>query len=294
MSEIRKVVVPAAGWGTRFLPITKAVPKEMLPLVDRPVIHYGVEEAVASGISQVIVITSQGKQAMEDYFNPNPQLERYLEGKGQSHLLKDVQRLMDCIEMRYVVQEEQLGLGHAVLTAAKAVGSEPFAVLLPDDIIQSERPVLGQMIELFQRYHASILAVRKVPKEQVTGYGIIEPEEVASGFYKVRGLVEKPGVDEAPSDLGIVGRYILTPGIFEALRKTAPSALGEIQVTDGIANLLRKEPVYAYEFQGTRHDVGTPLGLMKASIALSLARQDIGPALRDYLIRTTDNQVTDH
>ncbi|MEE9198686.1 MAG: UTP--glucose-1-phosphate uridylyltransferase GalU [Dehalococcoidia bacterium] len=294
MTRIRKAVIPAAGWGTRFLPTTKAIPKELLPLIDRPVIHYSVEEAVASGIEQVVVITSPGKEATEGYFSPSPELERYLKEKGKSELLEDIRRISAMAEMRYVVQEEQLGLGHAVLTAAEAVGQEPFAVLLPDDIIEAERPVLGQMIHLFERHKASILAVEKVAREQVPGYGIIEPEEVASGLYRVHGLVEKPQPDEAPSDLGIVGRYILTPAIFDALRATRPGALGEIQVTDGIANLLKKEPVYAYEFQGVRHDVGTPLGLIKASVAMALGRKDIGPELRRYLSRITEDKATDH
>ncbi|MFQ5873714.1 MAG: UTP--glucose-1-phosphate uridylyltransferase GalU, partial [Dehalococcoidia bacterium] len=275
MTSIRKVVIPAAGWGTRFLPTTKAIPKEMLPLADRPVIQYGVEEAVASGISQVIVVTSRGKKAIEEYFNPSPELESYLREKGKGALLHQVQQLSKIAEMRYVIQEEQLGLGHAILTAAEAVGRESFAVLLPDDVIQAQRPVLAQMIELYEQYEASILAVEKVPKEQIGDYGVVEPEEISPGFYRVKGLVEKPEVEKAPSDLGIVGRYILTPAIFDALRVTKPGALGEIQVTDGIANLLKEQPVYAYQFQGKRHDAGTPLGLLKASVEIALARKDL-------------------
>ena len=284
MTKIRKAVIPAAGWGTRFLPTTKAVPKELLPLVDRPIIHYTVEEAIASGIEQVIVVTSLGKQAIEEYFSPNPELESFLQDKGKIGLLRDIQYLSAMAEMRYIIQEEQLGLGHAVLTAAEAVGQESFAVFLPDDVFQGQQPVLEQMIELFQRYNASILAVEKVARDQIPGYGIIEPEEIAPGFYKVLGLVEKPPADEAPSDLAIVGRYILTPTIFDALKVTKPGALGEIQVTDGIANLLREEPVYAYEFQGKRRDVGTPLGMIKASVEMALEREDIGPELRRHML----------
>ena len=283
MTSIRKVVIPAAGWGTRFIPTAKAIPKELVPLVDKPVIHYGVEEAVASGIEEVIVITSPGKEAIERYFSPSPELERYLKEKGKARPLEEVRRISAMAKISYVIQEEPLGLGHAILTAAEVVGQEPFAVLLPDDVIEAERPVLGQMIELFQQHKASILAVEKVPREKISSYGIIEPEEIAPGFYRVHSLVEKPPPDEAPSNLGVAGRYILTPAIFDALRATEPGALGEIQVTDGIANLLKEEHVYAYEFQGKRHDVGTPLGLIKASVALGLSRQDIGPELSRYL-----------
>lgn len=286
MGLIRKVVIPAAGWGTRFLPTTKAVPKELIPLLDKPVIHYGVEEAAASGITQAIVVTSQGKEAIKEYFKPNPELEQFLEEKGRTALLHEVQRASNLAEMSYVIQEDQLGLGHAILTTADAVGDEPFAVLLPDDIIQSEIPVLKQMLDLYQSYQASIVAVEKVVPEQVPGYGIVDPEEeVAPGFYKLTGLVEKPTPEEAPSNLGIVGRYVFTPAIFDALRETNPGALGEIQVTDGMANLLKSEPLYAYEFQGARHDAGTPLGLIKASVQMALARKDLGPGLRAYLAK---------
>ncbi|MFQ5933731.1 MAG: UTP--glucose-1-phosphate uridylyltransferase GalU [Dehalococcoidia bacterium] len=283
MPRIRKVVIPAAGWGTRFLPTTKAVPKEILPLVDRPIIHYGVEEAVASGITQVIVITSPGKTAIQYYFEPNPELERFLEEKGKTDLLRDIRRLSSLAEMRYVIQEEQLGLGHAILTAAEAVGQEPFAVLLPDDIIQNQTPVLEQMMELYQRYQASIVAVERVGKDQISDYGIVEPEEESRGVYRVKSLVEKPKIEEAPSDLGIVGRYIFTPAIFDALKITKPGALGEIQVTDGMANLLSNEPLYAYQFRGKRHDAGTPLGMIKASIEMAFEREDMGAEIRQYL-----------
>ncbi len=283
MTGIRKVVIPAAGWGTRFLPTTKAVPKELVPLMDKPIIHYGVEEAVTSGIGRVIIVTSPGKKAIEDYFTPNPDLERFLSDKNRIGLLEEVRKVSRMAEMSYVTQEEQLGLGHAVLTAAEAVDREPFAVLLPDDVIQSKKPVLSQMMDLFSRYHGSVVAVQRVTREQIPGYGIIKAEEVEQGFYKVLGLVEKPNPDEAPSDLGIVGRYLLTASIIDALRATEPGALGEIQLTDGIANLLKSEPVYAYEFEGKRHDVGTPLGLIKASVEMALSREDVGQQLKRYL-----------
>lgn len=283
MRTVNRVVIPAAGWGTRFLPATKVVPKEMLPLVGQPIIHYGVEEASASGIGQVIIVTSQGKEAMEDYFLPDPELEAFLKARGKTSLLATIRDLSSNIQVTYIIQEEQLGLGHAILIAEKAVGPEPFAVLLPDDVIQSQRPVLAQMIDLFQEHGASILAVERVSRERVSDYGIIDAEEISPGFYRVRGLVEKPRPLDAPSDLGIVGRYILTPRIFDALRRTEPGALGEIQVTDGIARLLESEPVYAYQFQGIRHDAGTPLGLIKASISIALSRDDLAPELRAYL-----------
>ena len=284
MGLIRTVVIPAAGLGTRFLPTTKAVPKEMIPLLDKPVIHYGVEEAANSGISQAVVVTSLGKEAIEEYFRPSPELEKLLKEKGRIELLHEVQATSELAEIQYVIQEEQLGLGHAILIAADAVGNEPFAVLLPDDVIQSEVPVLKQMLDLYQCYQVSIVGVEKVPLEQISGYGVVAREkEVEPGFYKLKGLVEKPKAENAPSDLAIVGRYIFTPAIFEALRETKPGALGEIQVTDGMANLMRSEPLYAYEFQGTRHDAGTPLGLIKASVQMGLRDENMGPAIQDFL-----------
>ena len=286
MGLINKVVIPAAGWGTRFLPTTKAVPKELIPLIGKPVIHYGVEEAANSGITQAIVVTSTGKGAIKEYFRPNQELEELLRDKGRIELLQEVQEASRLAEMQYVIQEEQLGLGHAILVAADAVGKEPFAVLLPDDVIPGEVPVLKQMLDLYRRYEASIVAVEKVTPEQVSGYGIVSPEEeVAPGFYKLNGLVEKPSPQDAPSDLGIVGRYVFTPAIFDALRETRPGALDELQLTDGMANLLKSEPLYAYQLQSVRHDAGTPLGLIKASIQMGLRDDAIGGGLREFLDR---------
>ena len=283
MTPVRKVVIPAAGWGTRFLPTTKAVPKELIPLIDRPVIQYGLEEASASGLSHAVIVTSPGKRALEEYFAPRPDLDRFLESKGSLAIVRGLEQLIDSIEFSYVVQKEQLGLGHAIMTATEAVGQEPFAVLLPDDVIQSKKPVLRQMMEVFEVRQRSVLAVEKIPRERISGYGIIDAQEIGSGLYRVKGLVEKPQPEDAPSDLGIVGRYILTPGLFDALEKTSPGALGEIQVTDGIAKLLETEPVYAYEFQGDRHDAGTPLGLIKASVSMALSHPDLGPEVRTFL-----------
>jgi len=291
MTVIRKVVIPAAGWGTRFLPTTKAVPKELMPLVDRPVIHYGIEEAVAAGMKEVIIVTSPGKQALEDHFSPNPDLDVFLKARGKEDLLAEFRQLTKGLKVTFVTQEEQLGLGHAILVAAGAVGHEPFAVILPDDVVQSRKPALAQMAGLFGRLQASILAVEKMPKEQISRYGVIDGEKVRSDIYKVKGLVEKPAPEKAPSELAIVGRYILTPGVFDALREIGPGALGEIQVTDAIAKLLVTEPVYAYQFEGVRHDAGTPLGLIKASIAMALSHPEIGPRLKEYLKKLERSQV---
>ena len=278
-----KAVIPAAGWGMRFLPATKAVPKEMLPLIDRPLIQYAVEEAASCGIRQIILVTARGKGAIEEHFGRLPKLEQMLGQKGEYRLLEEARRLSTIAEITYTYQNEQLGLGHAILTAHGLVGDEPFAVLLPDDFIDSEVPAMGQILEVFRRHGSSVIAVERVSKERVRDYGIIEAKEVERGVYRVLSLVEKPKPGDAHSDLGIVGRYVLTPGIFEALQHTPPGKGGEIQLTDGLGLLLKEEPIYACEFDGIRHDVGTPLGLIKASVALALKRPEIGDELRDYL-----------
>ena len=280
---VRTVLVPAAGWGTRFLPATKAVPKELLPIIDKPVIQYGLEEALRSGLYRAIIVNSPGKTAIEDYFHPRPALDEFLASKGKSDLISALNLIIDGLEISSVIQHEQLGLGHAVLTARQALGSEPFAVLLPDDVITSTPPALRQLLDVYDSRRASVLAVQRVPGDRISGYGIIENEQVAPRLHRVKSLVEKPLPDQAPSDLGIVGRYVLTPGILPALAGTRPGALGEIQLTDAIAHLLESEAVYALEFEGVRYDVGTPLGLMQASIAVGLAHPEIGPALRAYL-----------
>ena len=282
-NPVRTVVVPAAGWGTRFLPTTKAVPKEILPIIDKPVIQYGLEEALDSGLSRAILVNSPGKTALEDYFRPRLDLAEFLASRGKSDLISGVSRLIDDLEISFVIQREQLGLGHAVLTAAGALGPDPFAVLLPDDVIQSRTPALRQLLDVYDSRQASVLAVQRVPKDRISGYGVIEAEQVAPGLHRVKSLVEKPDPDDAPSDLGIVGRYVLTPGILHALSGTRPGALGEIQLTDSIANLLQSEPVYALEFEGARHDAGNPLGLIQASLSIGLSHPDIAPALRSYL-----------
>ncbi len=281
--KVRKAVVTAAGWGTRFLPATKAQPKETLPLVDKPLIQYVIEEAVASGIQQIIVVTALGKRAIEDHFDRSFELEHALERKGNGPLLAEVRRISELADIVYIRQKEQLGLGHAILVTKDVVGNEPFAVFLPDDIIDAPVPVMKQMLEVYDGFGFSVVAVEKVAREDLHSYGVIAPELLGDGLYQVRGLVEKPEPDDAPSDLGIVGRYILTPDIFEALERTPPGRNNEIQLTDGLRLLLEDQPIYALRFQGKRYDTGTPLGLLKAAVEFALKREDIGPEFRRYL-----------
>jgi len=290
--KVRKAVVTAAGWGTRFLPATKAQPKEMLPLVDKPIIHYVVEEAIASGIKHVTIVTASGKRAIEDYFDRSFELELALERKGDFRLLEEIRRISDLADISYVRQKEQLGLGHAILTAEGLIGHEPFAVFLPDDVIEAEVPAMLQMLRVFAECQCSVVAVEKVQPHQTLSYGIIKPQPVAERLFQVLDLVEKPTPEEAPSNLGIVGRYILTPEIFDVLKQTPPGRNQEIQLTDGLQRLLRQQPVYAYEFQGVRYDAGTPLGFLKASVELALKRPDIGPAFQEYLRQLNLDQFT--
>ncbi len=281
--KIRKAVVTAAGWGTRFLPATKAQPKEMLPLVDKPLIQYVIEETVASGIDQVIIITALGKRAIEDHFDRSLELELALEKKGDKRLLEEVRLTSDLCHISYVRQKEPLGLGHAVLTAKYLVGQEPFVLILPDDIIYSQVPATKQMLDIYDRYQCSVVAVEQVANEAIQGYGIVETKPIAEHLHQVLNLVEKPKPEEAPSNLGIVGRYILTPQIFDALEQTPPGRNQEIQLTDALALLLKECPIYAYEFEGKRYDAGTPLGFLKAGVELALRRNDIGEEFRKYL-----------
>ena len=281
--KVRKAVIVAAGWGTRFLPVTKSLPKEMLPLVDKPIIQYAVEEAVDSGIEQVILVTSQNKKATEDYFDSVAELERVLEKKGDSSRLDMLRRISGMADICYVRQKEQLGLGHAVLTVRGVVGDEPFAVILPDDVIDSGKPVLKQMLEVYEKHGGGVVAVERIADEDTVKYGVIEPEEVEPGVYRMLSVVEKPEPAQAPSRLGIVGRYILPPQIFDALVATPPGKGGEIQLTDGIQCLLGKQPVFAFEFKGERYDTGNPPGWLRANLSLALKREDTGPELREYL-----------
>jgi UTP--glucose-1-phosphate uridylyltransferase len=280
---ITKAVFPAAGLGTRFLPATKASPKEMLPLVDKPLIQYVVEEAVASGIEEVVVITGRGKRAIEDHFDVAFELEEDLKAKGKHKLLSEVQRIADLVTFCYIRQKKALGLGHAVLTAKRVIGEDPFAVLLGDDIIDSAVPALKQMMAVYKRYPATILAIQKVPKAQTQNYGIIDGKKIEDGVYLVKDLVEKPLPDQAPSNLAIIGRYILTPEIFTALEQTKPGKGGEIQLTDGLRLLMAKQPIYAYEFEGKRHDAGDKLGFLKATVEFGLKNEEFGTEFRNYL-----------
>ena len=281
--RIRKAVIPAAGLGTRMLPASKAVPKEMLPLVDRPMIHYIVEEALDAGITQVIIVTSTGKDALADYFEPLPSLVATLVERGQAEAAAALRRVTEEAELVFVYQHDQLGLGHAVYTARHAVGDEPFAVMLPDDVIVGPEPAIGRLVAVAQERGASVVAVERVSGERISAYGVIAPEVVSEGVYRVLGMVEKPAPEMAPSDLGIVGRYVLTPEVFEAFSHATPGAKGELQLTDSIAALIGTQGVYACEFPGTRYDAGNPLGLVQTATSLGLDRPDIGPALREWL-----------
>jgi UTP--glucose-1-phosphate uridylyltransferase len=282
-ARVRKAVFPVAGFGTRFLPATKAQPKEMLPLVDRPIIQYGVEEAIASGIDNVILVTSRGKSAIEDHFDVSAELEAFLESRNKKDLLTEVRRLSSLASVSCVRQGEALGLGHAVLVARELVGDEPFAVVLPDDVIDAEPACLKQMVEVFDRVQGPVIAVERVPWDRVSSYGIVEFEHEADGVYTVRDLVEKPRREDATSNLAIIGRYILTPDVFDELEATSHDRTGEIQLTNGIRRLLEKRPVYGYEIKGVRHDAGNKLGFLKATVYFALKREDLAEEFKAFL-----------
>jgi UTP--glucose-1-phosphate uridylyltransferase len=284
--RVRKAVFPAAGWGTRFLPATKAQPKEMLPLVDKPVIQYAVEEAVAAGIEQVIIVTSSQKRAIEDHFDTNYELDHLLEERGEIELLRQMRHISDLAQIAYVRQKEQLGLGHAVLMAKELVGHEPFAVILSDDVVVGERPCIGQLVHVYAQTNSSVVAVMEVPHAETSRYGVIGGQRVDGGdgrLWKIDRVVEKPAPGDAPSNLAIVGRYVLTPKIFDKLEQTTRGAGGEIQLTDAIQALMEEQAVYGYEFEGTRYDAGTTMGWLKASVELALARPDLGEEFGAYL-----------
>jgi len=284
--RVRKAVFPAAGLGTRFLPATKAQPKEMLPLVDKPIIQYGVEEALASGCDQIIIITGRGKQAIEDHFDVSYELEKMLEESNKTDLLKIVRDISDMIHVSYVRQKEALGLGHAVLMARELVGHEPFAVLLADDIIDSQTPCLKQMIEVFNQTQSSVIAIQIIEGAAISAYGVLDAKP-ADGFdgrlYEIRNMVEKPKLEDAPSDLAVIGRYVLTPTVFETLSQTKAGVGGELQLTDGMRALLKREKMYGFVFEGKRHDTGDKLGFLKATIEFALKRKDLGGPMREYL-----------
>ena len=287
MMKVRKAVFPAAGLGTRFLPATKAQPKEMLPLVDKPIIQYGVEEALAAGCDQIIIITGRGKTAIEDHFDVSYELEKILEEKNKTDLLKAVRQISEMIHVAYVRQKEALGLGHAVLTARELVGNEPFAVLLADDVIDAPVPVLKQMLYVFEQTQCSVIATQIVEGPAISAYGVlnVKPVDGSQGgrLFEVLDMVEKPPLEEAPSNLAIIGRYILTPGIFDVLSKTQTGKGGELQLTDALRSLLKHEKVYAYVYEGKRHDAGDKLGFLKATIEFALKRDDLGGAIKEYL-----------
>jgi UTP--glucose-1-phosphate uridylyltransferase len=282
---VRKAVFPAAGLGTRFLPATKAQPKEMLPLVDKPIIQYVVEEAVASGLTNIIIVTGRGKNAIEDHFDVSYELEHWLAERGKTDLLEQVRGVSRMISVSYVRQGEQLGLGHAVLMAKELVGDEPFAVMLGDDIIDSPVPCMQQMLDVFERQQAPVVAVHRVPRAEVSSYGVIagQPLPENDRAYRVSDLIEKPSAEQAPSDLAIIGRYVLTPDIFPILEQTPRDARGEIQLTNGLRRLLENRPIVGYRFEGVRHDAGNKLGFLKATVEFALKRPDLGAAFRDYL-----------
>ncbi len=284
---IRKAVFPAAGLGTRFLPATKAQPKEMLVLVDKPVIQYGVEEAVQSGVDNIVIVTGRGKNAIEDHFDVAVELESYLQQRGKTALLEEIRKITQQINVSYVRQGEPLGLGHAVLVTQNLVGNEPFAVILGDDVIDADPPALKQMIDVFERVDGPVLAVERVPWEDVSSYGVVKIDEstgdLGRGVYRIADLVEKPRRDEAPSNLAIIGRYILTPDIFASLKATTSDRTGEIQLTNGLRHLLRTRPIYAYEIEGVRHDTGNKLGFLKAVVYFALKRADVAEPFRKYL-----------
>jgi UTP--glucose-1-phosphate uridylyltransferase len=287
---IRKAVFPAAGLGTRFLPATKAQPKEMLPLVDKPIIQYGVEEAVGSGIDNIILVTGRGKNAIEDHFDVSVELESFLEARGKKDQLDEIRKISNLINFSYVRQGEPLGLGHAVLTTKTLVGDEPFAVILADDVIDAEPPAMRQMIEVFDEVGGPVLAIERVPRETVSSYGIIDAEEIRPGVYRIRDMVEKPPVNEAPSDLAIIGRYVLTPDIFPALETIGKDRAGEIQLTNGLRQLLKTREIYGCRIDGVRHDTGNKLGFLKAVVYFALRRPDLAEPFREYL-RTVDQTL---
>ncbi len=285
--QVRKAVFPAAGLGTRFLPATKALPKEMIPLVDKPVIQYGVEEALQSGCDDIIIITGRGKSAIEDHFDVSYELEKTLEARGKKELLAMVRAISNLAHVSYTRQKEAMGLGHAVLMARELVGEEPFAVILPDDIIDSEMPCVKQMIDVYNETGGSVLATQVVEGQAISAYGVVDAKPVDGKWngrlFEVKNLVEKPKLEDAPSKLAIIGRYILSPAIFEALASTRPGALGELQLTDGLKQLLKKEKVYGYTFEGKRHDAGDKMGFLKATVELALKRDGLGEEFREYL-----------
>ncbi len=280
---IRKAVFPAAGLGTRFLPATKASPKEMLPLVDKPLIQYSIEEATASGIESVLIITGRDKSSIENHFDISFELEQLLKEKGKTEMFEQVRAISEIARISYTRQKQALGLGHAIYQAKDFVGNEPFAVLLADDVVDAEKPALRQMMDVFGKYNAPVIATMQVKGEAISRFGVIDADEVEPGVFKIKDMVEKPAFADAPSDLAIIGRYIFTPDIFETIEKTTPGAGGEIQITDAMRLLLKSRPFYAVKLVGTRHDAGDKLGFLIATVEYALKREDLGSDFREYL-----------
>lgn len=281
--KVKKAIIPAAGLGTRFLPATKAQPKEMLPIVDKPTIQYIIEEAVASGIEEILIITGRNKKSIEDHFDRSVELEMELEKAHKDKLLEIVKDISEMVDIHYIRQKEPRGLGHAIHCAKTFVGNEPFAVLLGDDVVDSEKPCLKQLMDCFDEYKTSILGVQSVPKEDVSKYGIVDGIHIEDRVYKVKDLIEKPSEEEAPTNVAILGRYIITPQIFEILENTAPGKGNEIQLTDALKTLISQEAMYAYEFEGRRYDVGDKFGFLQATIEFGIKKDELRPQLLDYL-----------
>ncbi|MFA5524146.1 MAG: UTP--glucose-1-phosphate uridylyltransferase GalU [Tissierellales bacterium] len=284
--RVRKAIIPAAGLGTRFLPATKAQPKEMLPIVDKPTLQYIIEEAVESGIEEILIITGRNKKSIEDHFDKSVELELELEKKGKVELLEVVRKISDMVNIHYIRQKEPKGLGHAIHCAKSFIGNEPFAVLLGDDIVYADKPCLKQMIDIHSQYNTTILGVQEVAKEDVNKYGIIDGKFIKDGVYKVNGLVEKPDIEHAPSNVAILGRYIINPAIFEILEETKPGKGGEIQLTDALLELAKREAMYAYVFEGRRYDVGDKQGFLEATVEYALRREDLREGFLNYLVDT--------
>ncbi|WP_352419494.1 UTP--glucose-1-phosphate uridylyltransferase GalU [Proteiniborus sp.] len=289
--KVRKAIIPAAGLGTRFLPATKAQPKEMLPIVDKPTLQYIIEEAVESGVEEILIITGRNKKSIEDHFDKSVELELELEKKGKTDLLEEVRKISDMVNIHYIRQKEPLGLGHAIHCAKSFIGNEPFAVLLGDDIVYADKPCLKQMIEAYDEYKTTILGVQEVAREDVSKYGIVDGKFIEDRVYKVKGLVEKPDVENAPSNIAILGRYIINPAIFEILEHTKPGKGGEIQLTDALKELAQREAMYAYNFEGRRYDVGDKQGFLEATVEYALRREDLREEFLDYLIRTIEKEA---
>ncbi len=285
--KVRKAVIPAAGFGTRFLPVTRTIPKVMLPVLNEPAIQFSVQEAAQAGIEHIVFVLSRGQEATNDYFRPVPALERALEVRGDTERLNEMRDISSMIETSFVYQDEQLGLGHAVLMAKDEIGDEPFAVFLPDDIIFADSPAIGEMASVFAGHGTSVIAVKQVPDEAVPSLGIIDAEPLSNGaydsVYRIRGMVEKPRLEDAPSNLAIIGRYVLTPEVFDALEKVNPGAIGEIQLTDAIEAVRQEQGAVAYEITDNHFDVGTPVGMLKASVYAALNREDMAQEIKDWL-----------